>query len=97
MIYHLAQNQTVLASNPQIPYIQHQLPCQCFNWCIVNFREDEERRKRRSLKTEEEAEGIQEEEDVPSSQFIKRQSIMLVTAKQSGPGMGPSDNRRRRR
>ena len=60
------------------------------------FREDEEKRRRRALKTTEEDDGIQEEEEIPSMTSIKRQSQLLVTAKQT-PGFNQQRDRRSRR
>ena len=61
-----------------------------------HFREDEEKRRRRALKTTEDDDGIQEEEEVPSMTSIKRQSQLLVTAKQT-PGVNQQRDRRSRR
>ena len=59
------------------------------------FKEDEEKRRRRALKTDKDDDGLQEEEEIPSSQSIKRQSDMLVSAKQ--PDHKGRDDRRKSR
>ena len=68
----------------------------CIGYWWDISREDEEKRRRRALKITEEDDGIQEEEEIPSMTSIKRQSQLLVTAKQT-PGASQHRDRRSRR